>query len=262
MIVSSCFHLSQIVTEPTRVTDTAATLIDHVYVTDPASTVTCTTTPPLLNSDHMCICIGLKYESPYLRALPRRVWKYGAAHSDGANEALSSALPNFTLDNVNFSWNNFKSVFLTTMSTYIPNKVVAVQRSLPWLNRDLKALFHKRDSALRQAKKSSKSTHWETYKRLRNKAVAALRFAKRTYFMELSNCLSSPKRFRNAYHALSSNRQRVPHLLTHRSVTAESTPAKANLFNSLLPVFQPPKAQPRDPQLTRMACLLLPVLFK
>ena len=33
-------------------------------------------------------------------------------------------------------------------------------------------------------------------------------------------------------HALSSNRQRVPHLLTHRSITAESTPAKANLFNS------------------------------
>ena len=152
--------------------------------------------------------------------------------SDGANKALSSALPNSILDNVNLSWNTFKSIFLTTMSTYIPNKVVAVRRSLPWLNWDLKALFHKWDSALRRAKKSCKSTHWETYKRLRNKAVAALRFAKRTYFMELSNCLSSPKRFWNAYHALSSNRQRVPHLLTHRSVTAESTPAKANLFNS------------------------------
>ena len=131
---TSSFHLSQIVTEPTRITDTAATLIDHVYVTDPTSVVTCITTPPLLNSDHMCICIGLRYRSPLLRALPRRVWKYGAADFEGANEALSSALPNSTSDNVNLSWNTFKSVFLTTMLTYIPNKVVAVRRSLPWLN--------------------------------------------------------------------------------------------------------------------------------
>ena len=78
-----------------------------------------------------------------------------------ANEALSSALPNSTSDNVNLSWNTFKSVFLTTMLTYIPNKVVAVRRSLPWLNRDLKALFHKQDTALRRANKSSKPTHWE-----------------------------------------------------------------------------------------------------
>jgi len=67
--------------------------------------------------------------------------------------------------------------------------------------------------------------------KLRNKAVAAQRFVKCSYFMNLSNHLNSPKRFWNAYHALSSNR-RVPHLLTLSSVTAESTPAEANLLNS------------------------------
>lgn len=40
------------------------------------------------------ICIWLKYRSPPLRALLRRVWKYNAADFEGANEALLSTLPN------------------------------------------------------------------------------------------------------------------------------------------------------------------------
>ena len=78
--------------------------------------------------------------------------------------------------------------------------------------------------------------------KLRNKAVAAQRFAKCSYFMNLSNHLNSPKRFWNAYRTLSSNR-RVPHLLTLSSVTAESTPAEANLLNSFFTsCFSTPQA--------------------
>ena len=175
---TSFFHLSQIVTEPTRLTDTTATLFDLVYVSDPSSIAGCTTIPPLLNSDHLCITVDLKYRSPHLSSLPHRVLKYNAADLEGANDFLSTALPDHIADDVNLSWNTFQSIFLTSMSTYIPSQVVAVRCSFPWLTRELKTLFHKRDSALRQAKKYSKPTHWEVYNRLRNKAAAALRFAK------------------------------------------------------------------------------------
>ena len=240
--ITSCFHYSQVVTEPTRVTDSTATQIDHVYVTDPVSVAACSTAPPLQNSDHLCIVIGLKYRASHLRAIPRRIWRYATADFEGANEALLTALSDSTSDNVNSTWDTFKTVFLSMMSFYIPNKVVAARRSFPWLNRDLRTLFHKRDAAFRRAKKTCRSSHWEAYKKLRNRAVGALRAAKRTYFKDLSSYLSSPRKFWNAYHALSSNRQRVPHLLSHGPTTAESTPAKANLLNSFFSsCFSTPK---------------------
>ena len=73
---------------------------------------------PLL--PYSCICIWLKYRSPPLRALLRRVWKYNAADFEGAIEALWSGqlyLISSISDNVNQTWNIFKSIFLTTMST-------------------------------------------------------------------------------------------------------------------------------------------------
>ena len=176
----------------------------------------------LLNSDHLCITVDLKYRSPHLSSLPHRVWKYNAADLEGVNDFLSTALPDHIADDVNLLWNTFQSIFLTSMSTYIPSQVVAVRCSFPWLTRELKTLFHKRDSALRQAKKYSKPTHWEVYNRLRNKAAAALRFAKSIYFWN-----SITIWILKAYHSLSSNRQQIPHLLTHKSVTAESSPDQA-----------------------------------
>ena len=52
MSVTSSFNLSQIVTEPTRVTSNSSTLIDLIFVSSTTLIEKCTTIPPLANSDH------------------------------------------------------------------------------------------------------------------------------------------------------------------------------------------------------------------
>ena len=66
----------------------------------------------------------------------------------------------------------------------------------------------------------------------RNRAVNALRVAKRTFFNSLSTTVKTPKQFWLAYNSLLPNRQHIPALLTDGVVTAESTVGKCNLLNS------------------------------
>ena len=53
------FDLSQIVTEPTRVTETTATIIDHIYVSNPENISNCYVSK-LSISDHFPVCLSRK----------------------------------------------------------------------------------------------------------------------------------------------------------------------------------------------------------
>ncbi len=100
----SAFHLHQVVTEPTRVTDSLASLIDHVYVSDPSLLLSCSTTPPLDTSDHHCILTLLKYPPrPQCRSR-RSVWRYALADWDAVNNHLN---------NLPFSLSHTPSILMT-----------------------------------------------------------------------------------------------------------------------------------------------------
>ena len=59
--------LSQVVSEPTRVTDNSATLIDHVYVSDVALLESCCSAPPLASSDHRSVLVSLSWSQAPVR---------------------------------------------------------------------------------------------------------------------------------------------------------------------------------------------------
>ena len=50
--IISSFNLTQVVTEPTRVSTNTATLIDLIFVSCPPLVESCITIPPLAHSDH------------------------------------------------------------------------------------------------------------------------------------------------------------------------------------------------------------------
>lgn len=50
--VASSFNLTQVVSEPTRVTVTSSTLIDLIFASSVNFVKSCTTIPPLANADH------------------------------------------------------------------------------------------------------------------------------------------------------------------------------------------------------------------
>ena len=141
---------------------------------------------------------------------------------------------------MNFSWSSFKEILLNTMSNCVPNKLITVRRSLPWLNKELMSLFRKRDRAHHYAKQTNLPQNWSTFRKLRNKATSALRSAKRDFFKDLSSKLHNPKQFWSAYHAVCSNHQRIPHLLTNGSTTTESDSAIRPICSiPILPLVSP-----------------------
>ena len=55
------YHLQQVVSEPTRVTDKSSTLIDHVYISETNLFESCCSGPPLGSSDHNSVSIHLTW---------------------------------------------------------------------------------------------------------------------------------------------------------------------------------------------------------
>ena len=75
--VTSSFNLVQIVSELTRVTNNTCTLIDLIFVSSVNYVESCTTIPPLANSDHYGLHLKTNLKSPKQleKGVPRKLWK-------------------------------------------------------------------------------------------------------------------------------------------------------------------------------------------
>ena len=228
------FHLHQVVTEPTRVSSSSSSLIDHVYISDSSLVNSCSTTPAIGNSDHLSITTILTRRTVPPQRIRRKMWSYKAANWEQANELLTNSTPSdIPADSdVDVVWASFKSQFLSIMSSCIPSRVVSIKKSLPWLNANIVRILRKRDYLLRLAKNTNSETIRSKYCHFRNLAVSAVRKAKYSFLKSMSSLIRSPKEFWSVYHSLMPKRERIPHNLTNGNITAESLTSKANLLNS------------------------------
>ena len=88
----SSFNLTQVVTEPARVSSNTATQIDLVFVSCPHLVESCITIPPFANSDHnrLQLVIHLKSTKASDKAVSRKVRKYALADYDAISDSLDS----------------------------------------------------------------------------------------------------------------------------------------------------------------------------
>ena len=90
--LASSLCLTQIVSEPTRLSSSSNTLIDLVFLSAPNNLVSYATIPALANSDHLGLCVSITAGSP--RACPKRshrkIWRYAHANFERACEILDA----------------------------------------------------------------------------------------------------------------------------------------------------------------------------
>ena len=201
------FNLTQVVTEPTRCTNDSSSLIDHVDLFDASLLQSCLTPPPLCSSDHNCLLVKLNRVIPRPVKYKRTIWFYQRADFDSASEELEDLDCDNTQSDINNLWSNWEVSFLNVMTRYIAHKWVTIRKSLPWLTHALSLLFKKRDRLHQRAKTLNSPTAWLSYRKARNRAVSAIRSAKRKFFSNLSYLVKTPKEFWSAYHSLLPNRQ-------------------------------------------------------
>jgi len=161
--IASSFGLTQVVDSPTRVTSISSTLIDHVYVSLPSLVNSLHVIPPLESSDHNCIEFIVTLSRARVQHCKCRVWLYKRANFEEMNRYLETELndPCDFGEDVNALWYHLKKKIACATRLFIPSKVVACRRSVPWLTVKVKRLMHLRDKAHRVAKEQDCPRLWE-----------------------------------------------------------------------------------------------------
>ena len=137
-LLSVTFILTQVVTEPTRISNTN-TLIDLVFLSSPSQLSSCSTIPPLTNSNHLGLLLSLTTTVNTHRTCStskRKLWRYSWADFDLAAEMINNTdWDSLLSDNINTSWKSWHSKFMEIMHNCIPQVTAKSKNSLPWINK-------------------------------------------------------------------------------------------------------------------------------
>ena len=195
------FGFEQVINEPTRVTETVSTLLDPIFFSDSEVVQEAGTMCASHISDHKLTYCHIKLSSP------KRIQKFVTFRD--FKELNEEA---FYIDLFQTPWDEIyymrdvdgKVDFLTDNLTkifnkHVPFKTVRVNKPpAPWLTPALTAIMRERDRAKIKYKASRSLADLQTYKDLRNFALASVRREKMGYL----NFLEQQKNYRMLWKGL------------------------------------------------------------
>jgi len=178
------FGLTQMIKNPTRITNTSSTLLDHIY-TNNINAVSKSFVSNICMSDHRPIICELSFKTPksnlkghtYYTYRNFKHFSYDAYLRDlsfiNFNQIMSCINPDEAAD-------LFMKLLLSVVDLHAPLKKKRVKHStLPnWMTQELRDAMRLRDSL-------KKSKKWDEYKKQRNKISELVKKAKKLYFKKL-----------------------------------------------------------------------------
>ncbi|XP_068707785.1 uncharacterized protein [Montipora foliosa] len=149
LTITDVYGLQQLITEPTRITETSATLIDLIFTNCPDK-VLCSGVRHIGISDHSMVYVyrklaingqskghtNITYRN--FRSFDRDKFRSDVASQDWDHINNSS--------NPNDMWNEWKESFLAIVNKHAPLRTTRVRaRGSPWITSELKKQMHDRD---------------------------------------------------------------------------------------------------------------------
>ncbi len=180
-------QLSQIIDEPTRVTESSSTLIDLICVSRPEE-YTSTLVVPYNVSDHYLVkTIKMCNKA---KTVPKMVTSrcYKSFNEASFIHDISCVDWNRVSDieDPDDSWVLWRKMFLDVCNKHVPFKTRKVKGYLPpWITPEYKELSHKRDHQKRQAQLSGNPDDWRRAKEMRNKVNSLNKRLKREHFRKV-----------------------------------------------------------------------------
>eukprot|EP00794_Sanderia_malayensis_P010377 gene10377-11459_t len=179
----------QMVSEPTRITQTTETLIDLILTNNPMNINEIIVTPLSIGDHDLIGCIRkLNCKRYTSRSVISRDYK----NYDAGKLAEDPKLINWGLlydcNNIELAANTFTKTLKDIFDKHAPFKSKIIKgKAAPWLKVDLRKLMNERDQALRKARKTKSQEDFQVFKELRNKCNGKLKEAKRKYHQNLIN---------------------------------------------------------------------------
>ena len=181
-------NFKQLINKPTRVTDTSASCIDHIFVNKSEKVCQAGIIESGISDHFITYCtrkINTEVINKHNTVNARSMKNYDSEIFieklkvlDWENVFISS--------NVNDAWDSFKKTFLQIIDDIAPVKEVRIKgRTEQWMTSDILELIYERDRILTLANKNrSVKELRKQYNELRNKVIDKVREAKANYFSE------------------------------------------------------------------------------
>ena len=177
------FDLSQLISQPTRVTETSSTIIDHVYTSHPDN-ISESFVSHYSISDHFPVCFSREINNKISKSdhITTSYRSFKTFNEDAFINGLSGDLNNFTVSpqsDINDDLMIWYSIFLKHLDHHASYKTKRVKskKLLDWYNDEIAATRKRRDACKRRHL-------WPEYKKYRNKTKDLIRKAKRKHFSD------------------------------------------------------------------------------
>ena len=188
--------------------------------------------------------IKFSIRTKFTRAKPVRriVFDYKKTDISTLCRALSEAKLDVPLtNNIDECWEQWKSTFLSIVTTYVPTKLVPVTNSPSWIDGEVRHLIRKKYTALRHYRKNKTSTRKIKLRNLCQKVKYAIRNEHKMYIAKIeASFKDNPKMFWSYHKAIHHHQSTTNPVITFKNHTATTPKQKAELFNTYFcSVFRP-----------------------
>lgn len=178
-------NLEQLVQEPTRITNTSATLLDLVLTNVPERCSSVSVYHNRAISDHGLVLVDINIKKPKPKPKYVSVRSLHKIDSELFLKDLHSLnwQDIYVINDVDEKINLFNDLIRILYDKYAPLKRVRVkERPNPWITENMLLMMSLRDKALNRARRTNSEIHFNYYKSLRNLITLTLEREKTAYF--------------------------------------------------------------------------------
>ena len=185
--IMDIYGLTQLITEPTRVTQYSRTLID-LCLTNSPDKICNSGVVNIGISDHSIIFLTRKIS--HFRSFVHKTAEVRQLKNFNQDEFLRDLRMNewnrvSMLNNPNEMWNLWKHLLMSVIDKHAPLKTKRIRnKRSPWITNELLREIYKRDFLKKKATSTNDPLIWKEVKGARNKVNNSIKKAKRNYFSE------------------------------------------------------------------------------
>ena len=190
-------NLNQLITTPTRFTETTATCLD-VILTQSTDLVRDVGVLPPICSDHSVPYVKLKTYTLRKNSFKRKIYSYSKLDHQKLNDDLKSQnlMQTVSSGDIHNAAKLFSEQLMSVASKCMPVKTITVcERDAEWVNEDIKRHRDKKNQAYKHAKSLDTEEAWRAFRKIRNEYTTAIRKRKVEYTNKLDQSISSSTNF-------------------------------------------------------------------
>ena len=232
-------NLTQLIRDPTRITERTANLRDLILVSDPQHVTEHGMLSPFSHIDHIPIFASLNFQTACHKPFVKSVWNYHQMNIDAFIHTFEnkdwSVIYNMEIDDAITALTEF---ILDASSQCIPKRNITVkEKDKPWVSNVLKREIRKRNKLFQKARVSKEEEDWKKWRLQRNLVTCMNRKYKEKQYTHQVKRLSESKLNPYKYHQILKGmigRKRslpLPPLIDQNDQIHQTDVDKANLLN-------------------------------